>query len=218
VSTQALPAPDTLFMSTGEAVGVAPGNQRRPLSFTPHRLDKCAFYVALEASWNRGSMETGDSMDKLLITNGIGLMKNIDQRWAVGGVVDLHWEGGIAKVAPTVRCRRWFAGEQSVEATLGYIANGTRTDDVRMRTETGLMGPIVSVRYSPTPGFFVQGGVCRYRERRYDYEGYGPYLPRHWTHDYSKAYGGIGLSGPGGAVAWGAEIITLGLALALFEM
>jgi hypothetical protein len=68
--------------------------------------------------------------------------------------------------------------------------------------------------------------MCRYRERRYDYDRYvpypQPYLPRHWTHDFSKAYGGIGLSGPGGAVAWGAELITLGLALALvgatFEM
>jgi len=221
-STQVLPAADTPSRSTGEAVGVAPGRQRRPLSFTPHRLDRCAFYMVLEASWNRGSMESGDSMDKLLITNGIGLMKNIDSRWAVGGAVDLHWEGGIMKVAPTVRCRRWFAGEQSVEASLGYIANGTRTDDVLMRAETGLVGPIVGVRYSPTPGFFVQGGMCRYRERRYDYEGYVPYsqpsLPEHWTHDFSKAYGGIGLSGPGGAIAWGVELITLGVALALFEM
>ena len=222
VSTRALPAEDTLFRSTGEAVGVAPGNQRRPLSFTPHRLDRCAFYMVLEASWNRGSMESGDSMDKLLITNGIGLMKNIDPRWALGGAVDLHWEGGIAKVAPTVRCRRWFAGEQSVEASLGYIANPIPTDDAKMRSEMSLVGPIASVRYSPTPAFFVQGGVCRYRERRYIYDPPFDYPPRRWTHDSSKAFGGIGLSGPGGAVAWGVELALLGLAWALisatFEM
>lgn len=209
-------AADTLAASTGEAVRVAPVPQRRPLSFTPHRFDQCAFFAVLEASWNRGAMETGDSMDKFLITNGIGLMKNIDQHWAVGGVVDLHWEGGVMKVAPTVRCRRWFAGEQSVEASLGYIANPTPTNDVLMRSGMSLVGPIVSARYSPTPGFFVQGGMCRYREQRYDYDP-PTYTARYSTHDSSKAYGGIGLSGPGGAVAWGVELLALGLALALFD-
>jgi hypothetical protein len=199
------PAADTLSGPGGGAQVPAPHGPRRPLSFTPHCLDECAAFFVVETSVNRVAMKTDDRMDEFLVTDAVGLMKNINPRWAVGGAVELHWAVGTVKVAPALRCRRWFGREQSLEASLGYIANG----------DPGMVGPIVSARYSPFPGFCVQGGVTRYREWRYDYDPV-TYRSWSWTHDSSRAYGGIGLSGPGGAALWGLQALALGVAVVMF--
>ena len=208
---QAPPATDTLPGSTREPMGVVPNRQRRCVSFAPHRLDQCAFFLVLEASGNRVTMNTVDRMDEFIVTNGIGLMKNIDQRWAVGGVVELYWARGAISVAPALRCRRWFAREQSIEASLGYIPNGASNGNVVYGgSVASLAGPVASARYSPIPGFFVQGGLCRYREQGYERDPLTQSF-RYWSHDYPKGYGGIGLGGSGGATLWGVEALALGV-------
>jgi hypothetical protein len=198
-------ATDTLSAPAGAAQVAPPRGPRRLLSFTPHRRDECAAFVVTETSVNRVDIQTGDAMDQYLVTDCIGLMMNLDPRWAVGGAVELHWALGTIKVAPAVRCRRWFGREQSVEASLGYISDG----------EPGLVGPIVSARYSPFPGLCLQGGVARYREQRYAYDPV-TYRGRTWNHDTSRAFGGVGLSGPGGAAIWGIQALAVGVAIALF--
>ncbi len=204
---------DTLIGEGHEAQPAAPVRPRRTLSFTPHRLDRCAYFVVTETSGSRVSVTTVDKMDEYLFTDGIGLMKNLDQRWAVGGGVDLHLARGQVVAAPTVRCRRWFAGEQSVEASLGYVF-APRPNEMGY-APAQLVGPIVSARYSPTPGLFVQGGVCRLREGRYDYDQ----LTRTFTYlqqERTRAFGGVGLGGGAGAVLWGVELVTLGVLIAMF--
>ena len=210
---QVPPEADSLAGSSSEAPGVAPARQRRRVSFTQHRLDRCASFMILEASGNRLTAVTVDKMDEFIVTNGFGLMKNIDQRWAVGGAVELYWARGAVIAAPALRCRRWFAREQSIEASLGYISNGaSRSSAFYGGSAVSLVGPIVSARYSPIPGYFVQGGLCRYRVQEDEYDPLTQSF-RFWSHDYSKGYGGIGLGGFGGAALWGVEALALGAVL-----
>ncbi len=203
---------DSPSTSAGQAESVTPKRPRRIFSFTPRRYDQCELFLATEASGARVAITTIDPMDEYLFANGIALMKNIDPRWSVGGGVDVHLARGIFKVAPDVRCRRWFAREQSIEASLGYVTSPPRNEPGGNAID--LVGPIVSARYYPARWFFVQGGVCRFRERRSSYHAETQSLT-YSTRDFSKAFGGIGLSGGGGATLWGIEALTVGVLMAL---
>ncbi|MFN8587684.1 MAG: hypothetical protein U0704_07750 [Candidatus Eisenbacteria bacterium] len=183
---------------------VAPG-ARRAVAFTPAPLSRCDHWIVMESAVAQVNVEANDWLDDHLVRNSFGLMRNVSANRSVGGSLDLWWLQGTVAAAPTVRARQWFGRRQSVEASAGWVLN----------QRDGAVGPIGSVRYSPLPAAFVEGGVCRVRVQRYDWtvgSGFG-----FASTETTCGFAGIGLSGAGGAVVWIAEagaILVIGAMLA----
>jgi hypothetical protein len=175
-------------------------------SLTPHRLDRCKAFLVVEASGSRVAMNTEDRLDEFIVSDGLGVMVNVNSSWAVGGVVELYWARGAVKVAPVVRCRRWFGREQSLEASVGYLGRAGAVADPYTGAGSQLVGPIASVRYSPVPVVFAQVGLCRFQVGDYLFSDFGPGTA---GREVTKLYGGAGMSGGGGAVLWGLEALAL---------
>jgi hypothetical protein len=175
-------------------------------SFTPHGFSRCSQFLVTETSVSGVGSQT-------LLTDGFGMMENINRHWAVGGAVNVHWATGLQFMTePAVRCRRWFGGEQSVEGSLGWIASSEPSGSVEGLTY--LVGPNVSIRYSPTPMVFVLGGVCRLRERNDAFDPQTYSIAKRYR-DYSTTYGGIGLGGLPAMALWGLEAVAVGVAVAI---
>ena len=189
----------------------ATSNSRfRVFSFTPHRVDRCRYFMILEASGSKIAMQAQDQGDEFIVSHALGVMKNLDSRWAVGAALEAHWSFGFVKFTPAVRARRWFGREQSVEGSFGYVASGN------VRNEGGeMVGPIASLRYSPTPVVFVQAGISGFRQHDVSYVPASG-LVIESTHDDTKAFGGVGFTAGYGLVVMGAELVVLGVLAALF--
>lgn len=191
--------------------GPATGKRWRRFALSPHREDRCEYFLAFEISGGRAVLETSDELDPYFLSHAFVVMKNLDPNWAVGGGLQFHWATGNFKAAPEVRVRRWFGNEQSVEAAIGWVIGSESTaygGDFLQQ-----VGPIASLRYSPRPWLFAQAGAARYRElpRAYLWPPLDPSSAREST----KAFAGIGLAGPGALAALGGEAVAFVVLLAL---
>ncbi len=180
-------------------------NARKHLAFTPGPLERCDYWFVMEAAAAQVNVEANDWLDDHLVRNSFGVMKNVSPSRSLGGSLDLWWLQGTIAAAPTVRARQWFGRRQSVEASAGWVLND----------RDGATGPIGCVRYSPLPAMFVEGGVCRLAVESYQWTPTPPYMNYRYAKS-TRAFGGVGLAGAGGAVVWVAEagaIVVLGVML-----
>jgi len=72
-----------------------------------------------------------------------------------------------------------------------------------------MIGPIVTVRYSPTPVVFAQAGVGHIREHAILYGPPPDYRYQRETRDYSRVFGGVGFTGFGTLAVMGGELVVL---------
>ena len=114
------------------------------------------------------------------------------------------------KFTPAVRARRWFGREQSLEGSFGYITS------MNVRDYGGeMVGPIATLRYSPTPLVFAQAGISGFRQHDIVYvPATGRIIES--TRDSTKPFGGVGFTAGYGLVILGAELVTFAVLLALF--
>lgn len=181
-------------------------NARKHLAFTPAPLERCDYWIVMESAASQVNIEANDWLDDHLVRNSFGVMKNVTPNRSIGGSLDLWWLQGTIAVAPTVRARQWFGRRQSVEGSAGWVLND----------RDGAVGPIACVRYSPLPAMFVEGGVCRVAVESYQWNLTPPYGSYHRYAKSTRAFGGVGLAGAGGAVVWVVEagaIVVLGMML-----
>ena len=129
---------------------------RRSFSGTPQPPDRCDYFLIPEFSLNALAVKVqhGHLGDQFLYTDSFGLMKNMG-RSALGASIDVHLARATGteaqvKVAPSVRYKRWLAGKQSLDISLGYVLRGK---------DPGLEGPIGALRYSPLSTFYLQAGL-----------------------------------------------------------
>jgi hypothetical protein len=176
----------------------------RRWSFRPGPFVDCRYFLITEASTDRVLMKTDDALDQFIFTNRLGIMKNLDEHRSVGGSIDLRLAMGVVSCAPTLRYRQWLTHDQSVDLSASYVANDAR----------GLVGPILDARLNLSNSFYVQAGVCQFRDEWYEWDIRYPSaydrLPKH-----RRVYGGVGFGGAPGAVLWGVELVGIGL-LAIF--
>jgi hypothetical protein len=181
-------------------------SKQRIFSFRPSTFDDCKYFLITETSTDRVLMKTDDAFDQYIFTNRLGLMKNLDKHRAIGGSLDLRLAMGVVSCAPTLRYRQWLTHDRSLDLSASYVANQAR----------GLVGPILDARINLTNYFYVQGGVCQFRDEWYGWDIRYPsaydQLPRH-----RKVYGGVGFGGRPGAMLWGVELVGIGLLAILFS-
>lgn len=191
----------------------ATGRAWRRFALSPHREDRCEYFLAFEISGGRAALETRDELDPYFLSHAFVLMRNLDPNWAVGGGLQFHWATGNFKAAPEVRVRRWFGKEQSVEAAFGWVIGSETTafgGDFLQQA-----GPIASLRYSPRPWVFAQAGAARYREL--PRAEIWPPLDPSSARESTRAFAGIGFAGPGALAALGCEAVAFVVLLALFS-
>lgn len=195
---------------SGRRGKTAAGSRFRVLSFTPHRLDRCRYFMILEAGGSRVAIDTQDMGDQFIVSHALGVMKNLDPNWAVGAAIEAHWSWGFVKFTPAVRARRWFGREQSVEGSFGYVASRNVRDYGGEMT-----GPIASLRYSPTPVVFAEAGISGFRQHDVFYVPETGLVIQS-THDYSKVFGGVGFAAGYSLVVLGGELVVLAILAAMF--
>ncbi len=172
--------------------------QFRTLRWSAASATRCDWFVVFEAGAAHVFVKADDWVDHTLFTNSLGLMRNIGERDAVGGSLDMHWVAGDVVMAPTVRWRRFLGRSASAEAMVGWT-NATRE---------GVDGPIAQVRYAPTPQVYVLAGAFPYRRWEvvpYPQEGFATPKLRNDT----RVFAGIGFTGVPAAVAWATEALAL---------
>ncbi len=204
--------------SHAAATTPVPLSRRHAFLFTPGSGEDCATFAIMEASVSWLGREQHNS-GRWLGTNSLGLMVNVG-RWSFGGAFELHWACGRFPTTGSVRVRRWFTREQSLELAASYLQPGPDVDPHTAlsvdEAHTRLGGPMVSLRYSPAPIVYFQGGACRFRET--SIEGYDAetYRPRIVSRSFWKGHAGIGVAGPPGAAMWGMEALIALIAVAVF--
>lgn len=178
----------------------APGEaaKRKGLSFTPKPYAQCDVFFVTEFSANLLFVPVDDQMDRFLFTDSFGLMKNLTRDKALGGSIDLHLAQGVIKYAVTLRYKQWLGERQSVDLSLGFFP-----DDA-----PGIVGPIANARYSPLQTFYVQAGVCQFKELEWQYVPAPEYFRYHEARTY-RLYTGIGCGGAAGAILWGAQLLVI---------
>jgi len=190
-----------------DGVSLAAPARHTTVAFSPDRLDRCTYFFVTEfdASLTPG-VETRDAVDRLLFTDALGLMRNIDRTRAVGISIDAHLSAGGFRFAPTLRFKQWLAGRASLDLALGYA-----TDDIE---HEGVVGPIVDVRYSPSEWFHLQAGACRIRN-----VGFITYYPEYSVDEQSplRFYAGVGLGAVPGVVSWGAQAVGFATLVAMLS-
>jgi hypothetical protein len=180
----------------------------RTIVFGPDRPERCDYFFVTEFSVGATNRKSQDAVDRFLLTDGLGVMRNIDRRRALGVSIDAHLAAGAIRFAPTIRYKHWLAGRSSIDLLLGYAHTAIQQE--------GVTGPIVDVRYSPTQWFHVQAGACRIRNVRSIF-----YYPDFHVDEDTRlrVHAGIGLGGVPGVVSWGVQAIgAVGVALALTGM
>ena len=177
--------------------------ERRSFPFAPQPPDRCDYFLITEFSVNALAVKVqhGHLGDQFLYTDSFGFMKN-SGRSALGASADVHLnratgEQAEVKLAPTMRYKRWFAGKQSLDLSLGYVLRGK---------DPGLEGPIGALRYSPLTTFYLQVGACQFREIN-PVPGSFPYQYREETK--TRLFAGAGIGGAPGAVLWGLQVVGL---------
>lgn len=181
---------------------------RKRFAFNPHPGDRCEYFLVTEFSASFSSARSPqDPVDRYVFTDSFGLMKNLGGRGAVGAAIEVSLAQGEVHYAPTARYKHWLGGMQSVEVTAGHFLSDS----------PGLIGPIVTARYSPVNYFHLQAGVCRYREQwttvTYPYI-YPNSFEFHDERNY-RVFGGVGLAGVPGAISWGGQAVALVIAASI---
>jgi len=171
---------------------------RRVIVFNPAPPDRAEWFFITEFSTSYVSLNTGDSYDNFIFTDSFGAMRNVGRHDALGASVDMHLAVGQIKPAATLRYKHWFDEKQSLELAAGYLPSET----------PGMAGPIVSLRYHPTPLVHFQMGAATYRDinQQYFYSYTYPYR----TYDERTKvhfHAGMGFDGVLGIGFWGAQLV-----------
>lgn len=195
-------------LATATLCGVSVAAETRPgLKFFPDRRDKCDYFMVTEFSFGVSGSGSQDPMDEMLLTDGLGIMRNIDGSRAVGLSIDAHLAHGMVRFAPTVRFKQWLKGRSSVDLTLGYA--GTPVD------EEGVVGLIGDVRYYPAPWFHVRAGGCRIRDVHNIWRfSDGTVAVDETTR--TRVHAGVGVGEVAGVVSWGVQAVLLASLVAAF--
>ena len=194
-------------VATGSLCGTSVAAEaRRGLKFWPDRLEKCDYFMVTEFSVGLTGSASQEPMDDFLLTDALGIMRNIDGSRAVGFSLDAHLARGMVRVAPTVRFKQWLKGRSSVDLTLGYAHTPLE--------EEGVVGWIGDVRYYPVPWFHLRAGACRVRDVHSIWHFSDGTTVDHTTR--ANVHAGIGVGEVPGVVAWGAQAILLASFVAAF--
>jgi hypothetical protein len=177
--------------------------ERRSFSFSPQPYDRCDYFMITEFSTSAVAMKVPHShlSDQFLFTDSFGFMKNLEGGSALGASIDLHLSDGSGdldreaiQVAPTLRYKHWLPRKQSLDLSIGYIPKGA---------DLGLVGPIANLRYSPLSTFYVQAGVCQFREFTLIPGSFYEYHEERKT----RLFGGAGVGGVPATIFWGVQLV-----------
>lgn len=177
---------------------VADTGQFRRLRWSPSPAAKCDWYVVFEAGIAHVFVRADDWVDNTLFTNSVGLMRNVGERDALGGSLDMHLVAGDIVIGPSVRWRHFVGNSASAEAMVSW-ANAANE---------GVDGLMATLRYAPASQVYVEAGAFQYRRWEfvpYPQPGFGI---GHQRHD-ARAFAGIGFTGAPAAATWTVEALAL---------
>jgi hypothetical protein len=178
---------------------------RRTIVFSPDRQERCDYFFVTEFNTNILTGTSQDAVDRLLFTDALGLMRNIDASRAIGVSIDAHLTGGAIRFAPTARFKQWLSSRTSLDLSVGYASAS--------KEQEGVVGLVADVRYSPSAWFHVQAGACRVRNVM-SITYYPVYQVAGDTQ--TRIYAGVGLGGVPAIVSWGAQAIGFAGAMIFF--
>jgi hypothetical protein len=183
-----------------------PAPPRKTIVFTPDRQDRCDYFFVTEFNASAANKEAQDVVDRILLTDALGVMRNIDRSRALGVSIDAHLIGGAIRFAPTIRFKQWLSHRASLDLTVGYASASIEQE--------GAVGLIADARYSPSAWFHAQVGVCRVRNVTSIF-----YVPEKVVNGDTQTvlYAGVGLAGVPGVISWGAQAIGWGAAVLTFS-
>jgi hypothetical protein len=127
MSRYALACAAVLFAFPGSVAG------QKTLCFNGTRLPACANFLIVEMQGIVPVAETsrtirwsgGESIDQSVFDDRLewhlGLMRNLNERWAVGGAVGLGTGAAEALTSLTARGRRWLADDVALDVSAGVL-------------------------------------------------------------------------------------------------
>ncbi len=175
------------------------------LRFSPAPRSRCDWFLSPEAGIAVLAAKADTWGDRMLLTNGIGLLRNVGERDAVGAALELFSTGEASTLAPSLCWRRFLGPGASLGAAVGFVEN----------KEFGVHGPVARVQYAPIPSVGVQAGVIAYRRIEWEHPVSGTAQVLAHERSDPAAFAGVNVTGKPAVLLSVAEALALATAFAI---